>query len=78
MSRGLQYDRWFTKEFLRIRNLLKENGIIVTKIDSSEEIYDSFKNIKLYDKKGLFLVFHFQYYQFSEQNFLNLYNYYLY
>ena len=32
MSGGFQYDRWFTKEFLRIRNILKENGIKVCEI----------------------------------------------
>ena len=32
MCLGRQYDRWFSKEFLHIRNLLKENGIKVCKI----------------------------------------------
>lgn len=32
-------------------NLLKEDGIIVTKIDSGEEIYEGYETIKLYDKR---------------------------
>lgn len=32
MYLGRQYDRWFTKEFLNIRSLLKENGIKVCEI----------------------------------------------
>ena len=38
-------------EIIHELELLKEDGIIVTKIDSSEEIYEGFENIKLYDKR---------------------------
>lgn len=33
------------------RDLLSENGIIVTKIDSSEDIFEGYENINLYDKR---------------------------
>ena len=32
-------------------NMLNENGIIVTKIDSIEEIYEGYKDIKLFKSK---------------------------
>lgn len=32
-------------------NMLHKDGIIVTKIDSSEEIFEGTKNIKMYDKR---------------------------
>lgn len=38
-------------EIIHELDLLKEDGIIVTKIDSSEEIYEGYENIKLYDKR---------------------------
>lgn len=34
-------------KIIRENNMLKENGIIVTKIDSIEEIYDGYEDIKL-------------------------------
>ena len=34
-------------KIIKENNMLKENGIIVTKIDSIEEIYDGYKDIKL-------------------------------
>lgn len=33
------------------RDLLSEDGIIVTKIDTSEDIFEGYENIKLYDKR---------------------------
>lgn len=33
------------------KNLITEDGIIVTKIDSSEDIFEGYGNIKLYDKR---------------------------
>ena len=38
-------------EIIKENNMLKENGIIVTKIDSIEEIYEGYKDIKLYKSK---------------------------
>ena len=38
-------------EIIKENKMLKENGIIVTKIDSIEEIYEGYKDIKLYKSK---------------------------
>ena len=38
-------------EIIKESNLLKRNGIIVTKIDSIEEIYEGYKDIKLLKSK---------------------------